>query len=133
MRKDKSILLSIFWVVLGAALMIAGYAGRLDVYWSSMGTAVFVIGGLEIIRWRRYRTDGAYKAQVDMEAKDERNRFISGRAWAWAGYMYVFIGAVASIAFKVAGNDTLALAASMSVCLVMVLYWVSWTLLRRKY
>lgn len=133
MRKDKSILLSIFWVVLGAALMIAGYAGRLDVYWSSMGTAVFVIGGLEIIRWRRYRTDGAYKAQVDMEAKDERNRFISGRAWAWAGYMYVFIGAVASIAFKVAGNDTLALAASMSVCLVMVLYWVSWMLLRRKY
>lgn len=133
MRKDKSILLSIFWVVLGAALMIAGYAGRLDVYWSSMGTAAFVIGGLEIIRWCRYRTDGAYKAQVDMEAKDERNRFISGRAWAWAGYMYVFIGAVASIAFKVAGNDTLALAASMSVCLVMVLYWVSWTLLRRKY
>lgn len=133
MRRDKDIAFSIFCVVLGAVLMIASYAGKLDTYWSSMGTAVFVVGAIQIIRWCRYRTDGAYKEHVDTEAKDERNRFIAARAWAWAGYMYVLIAAVAGIGFKIAGNDAMSFATSMSACLIMVLYWVSWMLLRRKY
>lgn len=133
MKKDRRIIAGICWIVIGAALMGVSFAGLADEYWSGMGTALFAVGVLQVIRWIRYRTDGAYKAQVDVEAHDERNRFISGRAWAWAGYLYVLLGAVASVGLRIAGNSEMSLAASVSVCAIVVLYWISWLLLRRKY
>ena len=133
MKKDRRFIVSICWIVIGAVLMALSYAGLVDEYWSAMGTALFVIGVIQIIRWIRYWTNDAYKAQVDVEAHDERNRFISGRAWAWAGYLYVFVGAAATVVFRIAGNEELSVMAGISVCILMVLYWLSWMLLRRKY
>lgn len=43
------------------------------------------------------------------------------------------IAAVATIVFRVAGQDTLSSAASMAICLFLVLYWVSFLVLSRKY
>ena len=70
---------------------------------------------------------------MDVEAHDERNRFISGRAWAWAGYLYVLVGAAGTVVFRIAGHEELSVMAGISVCILMVLYWLSWMLLRRKY
>ncbi|MGN0775516.1 MAG: hypothetical protein ACI4MM_02445 [Candidatus Ventricola sp.] len=133
MKKDRRFIASICWIVIGAALMGVSYAGLADEYWSGMGTALFAVGVIQIVRWIRYWTNGAYKAQVDVEAHDERNRFISGRAWAWAGYLYVLLGAAASVVFRIAGYNEVSVAAGMSVCILMVLYWISWLVLRRKY
>ena len=133
MKNNRRIIASVCWMVIGAALTGAGCAGWVDEFWSGMGTALFAVGVLQMIRWIRYRTDGAYKAKVDVETHDERNRFISGRAWAWAGYVYVLLGALACVGFRIAGSPEMSLAAGMSVCLMMVLYWISWLLLRRKY
>lgn len=133
MKKDRRFIVSICWIVIGAVLMGLSYAGLVDEYWSAMGTALFVIGVIQIIRWIRYWTNDAYKAQVDVEAHDERNRFISGRAWAWAGYLYVLVGAAATVVFRIAGHEELSVMAGISVCILMVLYWLSWMLLRRKY
>ena len=124
---------SLCFIVIGMMLMGVSYAGLVDEYWSAMGTALFAIGVIQIIRWIRYWTNDAYKAQVDVEAHDERNRFISGRAWAWAGYLYVLLGAAATVVFSIAGNEELSVMAGISVCILMVLYWLSWMLLRRKY
>ena len=133
MKKDRRFMASICWIVIGAALMGVSYAGLADEYWSGMGTALFAIGVIQVIRWIRYWTNSAYKAQVDVEAHDERNRFISGRAWAWAGYLYVLVGAAASVVLRIAGYNEVSMAAGMSVCILMVLYWISWMVLRRKY
>ncbi len=133
MKKDRRFVASICWIVIGAALMGVSYAGLADEYWSGMGTALFAIGVIQVIRWIRYWTNSAYKAQVDVEAHDERNRFISGRAWAWAGYLYVLVGAAASVVLRIAGYNEVSMAAGMSVCILMVLYWISWMVLRRKY
>lgn len=133
MKKDRRFIASICWIVIGAALMGVSYAGLADEYWSGMGTALFAVGVIQIVRWIRYWTNGAYKAQVDVEAHDERNRFISGRAWAWAGYLYVLLGAVGTVVFRIAGNEELSVMAGMGVCILMVLYCISWLVLRRKY
>ena len=133
MKKDRRFIASICWIVIGAALMGVSYAGLVDEYWSGMGTALFAVGVVQIVRWIRYWTNDAYRSQMDVEAHDERNRFISGRAWAWAGYLYVLAVAAASVVFRIAGYNEASLAACMSVCILMVLYWISWTVLRRKY
>ena len=65
--------------------------------------------------------------------QDERNRFIANKAWAWAGYWFVMIGACATIVLKIAGREDLMMMASGSVCLMMLLYWGCWMYLRKKY
>jgi len=80
MSNKKRMIASACWIVLGLALMGAHAAGLTDEYWSGMGTVLFVVGIFQMIRQIRYETDKAYKAHVDVEAGDERNRFISERA-----------------------------------------------------
>jgi len=133
MNNRKRMIASGCWIVIGTALITAGYAGWIDDYWHGMGTALLIVGVLQMLRWIRYHKDQGYREKMDVEAKDERNRFISSKAWAWAGYLYVLIGAAGSIAFKLAGNDLMTKAAAMSVCLVMVFYWLCYAVLCRKY
>ena len=129
----KNRFVSLLWVLLGVVLTVCAAAGALDSYWYSFGMALLVVGGLQLWRQRRYRKNEAYREKVDTETGDERNRFIANKAWAWAGYGFVMIAAVASIAFKIAGREDLMMFCSFSVCLIALLYWGSYMILKRKY
>jgi len=120
-------------IVIGAILLMCGIAGIVDEFWSGMGGGLLGVGIVQLIRQIRYNTNAEYKENFDTEAKDERNRFISMKAWSWAGYLYVMIAAVGTIGFNVAGQRELGLLCSSSLCLVLVLYWVSYIVLKRKY
>ena len=125
--------LSIFWVLLGVVLCGLGVAEVIDSFWSGMGGGLIGVGLMQTIRHIRYRKDEEYREKVDTENRDERNKFISGRAWAWAGYCFVLIAAVGSVIAHVLGERELSLFASFSVCLILLLYWVCWLVLRKKY
>lgn len=130
---DQRLALSIFWVLLGLTLLICHIAGLIEDFWSGMGTALMVVGLLQVLRQVRYRTDRDYREKFDTEARDERNRFLSNRAWAWAGYAFVLIAAIGTVAFKLLGREELMMLASGSVCLMVLLYWLSYLALKRKY
>lgn len=131
MKRNKY--LSMFWIALGAVLIVLGAAGILDEYWSGMGGAFAVLGALQILRYVRISRNESYREKIETENRDERNRFLGGKAWAWAGYLYVLIAAVASIGLRIAGKNDFSVLVSGSVCLIIVLYWVSYYVLRRKY
>ena len=131
--KNKRLIANLMEVAVGLVLTICGYTGVIDEYWSGMGTALIVVGGLMMIRQVRYSTNAAYKESVDVEIQDERNKFLRIKAWSWAGYFSVLIGAVASIVLIILGQDQLSQFAGFSVCLLMVLYWVSYLILKKKY
>ena len=133
MKHIKPISLSIFWVVLGAVLVVCHLTKLIEDYWFSMGIAFIVVGILQIIRHIRYKTDSEYRENRDVNANDERNKFIANKAWAWAGYFYVMIAAIGSIVCKLLGREDLMMFCSCSVCLIMVFYWLSWLWLKRKY
>jgi len=133
MKFNKRLIANITEIVVGVILTVCGAVGILDSYWSGMGTALIVVGGLMMIRQVRYSTNAAYKESVDVEIQDERNKFLRIKAWSWAGYFSVLIGAVASIVLKILGQDQLSQFAGFSVCLLMVMYWVSYLILKKKY
>ena len=126
-------ILSILYIAIGVALIVCDCLQLVDEFWSGMGTAFAVIGVLQMIRLIRYKTNAIYKENTDTAANDERNRFIGMKAWSWAGYLFVFIAAVATIVFKLIGQETLMFAASGSVCLIITIYWISYLILRKKY
>lgn len=137
MKPNRNIMirwiLSILYIAIGVTLIVCDCLQLVDEFWSGMGTAFAVIGVLQMIRLIRYKTNAIYKENTDTAVNDERNRFIGMKAWSWAGYLFVFIAAVATIVFKLIGQETLMFAASGSVCLIITIYWISYFILRKKY
>lgn len=130
---NKRWIASILEIVAGLVLLVCNFAGLVDEFWSGMGTALIVVGALFLIRQIRYKTNKTYRESVDVEVNDERNKYLSIKAWSWAGYIFVIISAVAAIVLKIVGRDELVYMASGSVCLIVVLYWLAHVVLRRKY
>ena len=133
MKHNRRMILSIVWIVLGASLLGANLAGLLGDYWSGLGGGMLGVGVFQVIRNVRYLSNPAYREKVDTTNSDERNRFLAGRAWAWAGYLYVLTAAIATIVFQIIGKTELATAAGFSVCIIMVFYWLSYLYLQKKY
>ena len=129
----KSYLVSIIYLIIGVILIGLGFAGVVDEFWNGMGSALLVIGVIQFIRRHRLEKNEAYREKVEIETNDERNKFIRNKAWAWAGYLFVMIMAVASIVLRILEQNLLSIATSGAVCLMLVLFWGSYFFLRRKY
>ena len=132
MKKER-LIASILEIIVGAALLICSMFELVDEFWSGMGTSLLIIGIIFLIRNIKYKTNEEYREKIDIESNDERNKYISLKAWAWAGYLFVMIGAVGVIVFKLIGKEDLMMMASLSVCLIMVFYWISYIFLKKKY
>lgn len=126
-------ILSCVWVVLGLVLIILAFMEKVDAFWNGMGTALVVVGALQLLRFRRFNRNEAYREKVEIAMTDERNHYIRNKAWAWSGYLFIIIAAIMTLVFKLLGQELLSMAASGGVCLMLVLYWISWGVLRKKY
>lgn len=131
--KVKTYLVSIIYIIIGVALLGLGFAGKVDEFWNGMGSALLVIGVIQLIRRYRLDKNEAYREKMEIENNDERNKFIRNKAWAWAGYLFVMIMAIASIVLKVFEQDVLSIAAGGAVCLMILLFWGAYLFLKRKY
>ncbi len=130
---NKRLISSIIEIALGVALLICGNLNVIDAFWSGMGTALIFVGVLYLLRGIRYKKDASYREKFDTEVKDERNRFLAMKAWSWTGYILVLIFGVATIVLKLAGYEELMFFCSYSICLILLIYWVSYFILKKKY
>ena len=133
MKNDRRIVACIVYIVLGVALMVLGMLEIADSFWSGMGGALIAVGIVRTIHILRYSKDASYRENMEIEAKDERNQFIRNKAWAWAGYLFVLIAAISTIVLKLLGQDLLSIAAGFAVCILVLLYWVCYLVLKKKY
>ena len=131
---NKRLALTVFWIVLGAVLVVLTVTEVLDSsIYSGMGGALMAVGTLQLIRAVKYRKDSEYREKVDTELGDERNRFLRMKSWSWAGYLTILIEGIGAIIAMVLGERTVQLVLSYSVCLVLVIYWIAYVILSKKY
>ena len=133
MKSNRRMILSVVWVVLGASLLGSNLAGLLGDYWGGLGGGLLGVGVFQVVRNVRYLRNPEYREKVDTTNQDERNRFLANKAWAWAGYLFVMTAAVATIVFQIIGKTELATISGFGVCLIVFLYWISYTVLQKKY
>lgn len=131
--KKVRMIASILEIVMGITLCVCYFARLIDEFWSGMGVALIVVGALFLLRNIKYHTNEKYREEIDVQNSDERNKFISMKAWSWSGYLFVIIAAIGTVAFRLAGKDDLSMFASGSICLVICFYWISYIILRKKY
>ena len=133
MKNDRRMIAYIIYIIFGAVLMVLGMLEVVDSFWSGMGGALIAVGVIRLVQYFRFHHDETYREKMEIETKDERNRFIQNKAWAWAGYLFVLTAAVCTIAFKLLGQDLLSMASAFAICFMMLAYWICWMVLRRKY
>lgn len=134
MYNNKKLVLSIFYVVLGAALVVLGVAEVLDSsLYAGFGGALIAVGALQTMRNLRYRKDPDYREKIDTEISDERNNFLRMKSWNMAGITVVLVEGIGVVVAMVMGQHTVQQVLSYSVCLLLVAYWVSFLILSRKY
>ena len=133
MRQKVKLSFNIVYVIVGCILIGFAVLEKLDSFWSGMGSALLVVGLINLLKIHRLNKNEEYREKLEIEMSDERLQFIRNKAWAWSGYLFVLISAVACIVFKVMNLDQLSLYASFSVCLVLVLFWASHAIIKRKY
>jgi len=131
--KNKRLVIGIVYITIGLLLSILSFMLVIDDWWQSFGIAIFIVGVADIFRYRKYVTNAEYREKVDLSNNDERIRFLSMKAWSWAGYFFVLIAAIATIALKICGLDEYVIFASGSICLIVLLRWISYLFLKRKY
>lgn len=133
MKANRKFIICIFYILIGAVLIGLDIANIVDEFWSGMGAGLIVVSVLQMLRIYRFNKNEEYREKVETEIKDERNRFIRNKAWAWAGYLFILISAVAVIVFRVTGQELLSTFSSVALCIMLVLYWVAFFILRKKY
>lgn len=133
MKIRKITILFIIYIIVGVTLLTLGIAGVINEFWQGMGGGLLIIGILRSIQSFRYSKDENYRESYNTELNDERNRFIRNKAWAWAGYMFVIIAAITTLVLQTLGERLLSLTVSTAVGLILILYWISYFILRKKY
>ena len=133
MKNDRRMIAYIIYIIFGAVLMVLGMLEVVDSFWSGMGGALIAVGVVRMIHILRYHNDESYRENMEIEMKDERNHFIRNKAWAWAGYLFVLIAAICAIVFKLLGQDLLSITAGFAVSILVLLYWVCYLVLKKKY
>ena len=132
MKKSHIIYRSIL-LIAGLTLIGLGIAGVVSEFWSGMGSALAVVGGARLLQIYRLSKNEAYREKMEVQTTDERLKYIRNKAWAWAGYLFILISGIAVIVLEIAGQHLLSMVASCVVCLMLVLYWICFWVLAKKY
>ena len=133
MNNNRRLINSVLEIAIGAALLVGVSLAGGDSVWLGMGGALVAVGLLQLILGLRYKTDERYREKVDVEATDERNAFIRSKAWVWAGTGFVIVGGVLTVLFQILGKQEYATLCGSGVSLLVLFYWISFLILRKKY
>ena len=123
----------IILIILGVILTVCSFYELVDDYFGGLGCGCLAAGILQLIRCFRYCSDEGYREKTDISQQDERNHYLSLRAWSYSAYLFVIIGAVASIAFRIAGLNAYCLFAAFSICTILILYVICYFEFRARY
>lgn len=131
---NKRLAISIMWIIIGIALLTLSVLEIVDSeFIGGFGGGAIAVGLLQLMRNIKYRTNSEYKNRVDIEAKDERNRYIQLKAWSWAGYVFVICSAIVSLVLYLTGNKEAGQIVSYCLCAELIFYYISFIIISRKY
>ena len=130
---DKKNIYPIALLIAGLSLIGLGCAEIVDEFWSGMGSALAVIGIIRLLRFYRLKKNDSYREKMETAVTDERNQVIRMKAWSGAGYLFIMVSAIATIMFRILDHALFSQFCSYAVCLMLVLYWISYFVLKKKY
>ena len=136
--KNRFFTSGIIYIVLGIALFVASVAVDLGTttiarVMPGMAGGFLGVGAISLYRGIRLGKDTEYRENFEVETNDERNRYLRMKAWSWAGYIFIIGCSVFVLIFAVLDKPDLMQMAAYGTCIMLVLYWISYLIVRKKY
>ena len=133
-KMKQRLYMAYLFILFGIVLVAVAAWKQLDnEFFFAYGVALFVIG---IVRLRQYRKQMASQEAMrtqEIQETDERNIMLANKAKSWAFWWYIIICGTAVFVLEFMGKVELATLLAFSVCALMVLYWICYYTLKRKY
>ena len=131
--KSTTIKYTLF-AIIGVALFVASEVfNSIDSFWSGMGASFVVISIMRLVQLNRYQKDDSYAEKIDIQNSDERNRFLAEKARGMAFYYFILLAAILAIVLRIVNYDQASSIFAWTVELLVLIYWLSYQWLKRKY
>ena len=133
-KMKQRLWIAISYIALGLILVIADAVNHFENYFFfSFGFALMVMGILRIIRHRKtMRNDQSIRKQ-ELAESDERTRMIAERSRSWVFSLSVTGAGLLVIVLNILGHHDTALPFAWYVCGMVVLYWICYSVIDKKY
>ncbi len=133
-KLKQRLYIAVFYIATGLILLIAGIRTNADNYFfTAFGAALLIMGILRIHQYRKITRDDRTIRHQELIETDERNRMIAERARSWTFSLSIMAAGTVVIVLSLLGHHDEALPFAWFVCLMTVLYWICWNIIRRKY
>lgn len=125
---------AIAYMILGAAMIVIFNVVVKDAtpFLSSFGFALLVIGFANLRRYRLITKSEETIRSREIAETDERNIFIAHKARSAAFILYTVLTCTAVIVLELLNQTELAMILSGTVCVLLVIYWVSYWIIRKR-
>ena len=133
-KLKQRLYIAVFYIVIGLLLIAADTLNHFEnQFFFSFGITLIVMGILRLIRHRKITKDDASIHRQEVAETDERTLMMAEKARSWAFSYSVMIAGVAVIVLSLLGKHDTAQPFAWFVCAEVVLYWICWLILRKKY
>jgi uncharacterized membrane protein len=126
--------IAVSYIVLGLVLVTLDAVNHYENYFiSSFGFALLLMGALRLIVHRKVTKDDASVRKQELSETDERTLMISEKAKSWVFSLSIVISGILVIGLNLLGYQEAALPFAWYVCGMIILYWICWIIIRKKY
>lgn len=115
-----------------AIIVISNLMQPANEYLSMFGLCMAVVGINRIRHYFLITKNEETIQKREVAESDERNIYISSKARSIAFYIYVLAVSLAVIVFHILGRQEIAVFLSYTVCLLLVIYWITYFIVRKK-
>lgn len=125
---------AIGYIVIGAALILLQFVGKVNNEMiSAFGTVFAVCGLVRIIQYIRLVSDKDRMEQREIAEKDERNVMLWTQARSWAFGVYTILAGCAILILYMLNMEFAAQIIAYTLCALVFIYWVCYMIVKRKY
>ena len=133
-KMKQRLVIAVAYILIGILLALWGLLIKTENYFhSAFGFALIALGILRIIQYRKITRSEDTIHRRELAESDERNRMISEKARSWAFSFSIFIAGLVVIVFSLLGYPDAVQPLARYVCIMILLYWVFYMILNRKY
>lgn len=133
MKEYKNIIINTLYIILGIVFIVLVFMDKVNSLFSYFGSSLIGAGIVQLIRAIKYKTNSEYKETIDTKTNDERNRFLSMKAWSWAAYSFIMICAVVTFVCLFMSKIFYMQIAAGIICVMLVLYYICYLIVSKKY
>lgn len=119
--------------IMGAAFIVLQLMGYMPEIFLSFGFGYLACGLVLLLKYGIIMSNPQKLEKVEIAANDERNKMIYDKAIRWTYIIYIYVIAAAIIGLELTKLHEAALAVSVCLCGLVLIYVVCYNIARRKY